>query len=155
MKLDGANRCAWATTDPLYVRYHDVEWGVPQHDDRRHFEFLTLEGAQAGLSWITILRKREGYAKAFSGFDPAKVARFDAGKKERLMADAGIVRNRLKIESTVDNARAFLAVRSGTRLPSTPETSGRSSGATADRAYGPETRLRRGSGSEYPGDPTR
>jgi DNA-3-methyladenine glycosylase I len=103
-------RCAWATADPLYVRYHDLEWGVPVHDDRRLFEFLTLEGAQAGLSWITILRKRQAYAAAFSGFDPAKVARFDARKKRRLMADAGIVRNRLKIESTVDNARAFLAV---------------------------------------------
>jgi DNA-3-methyladenine glycosylase I len=103
-------RCAWATTDPLYIRYHDVEWGVPVHDDRRLFEFLVLEGAQARLSWLTILRKREAYVAAFSGFDPAKVARFDARKKERLMADAGIVRNRLKIESAVDNARAFRSV---------------------------------------------
>jgi DNA-3-methyladenine glycosylase I len=107
---DGKPRCGWSTTDPLYVRYHDEEWGVPVHDDRRLFEFLTLEGAQAGLSWLTILRKRQAYAAAFSGFDPAKVARYDARRKERLMADAGIVRNRLKIESTVDNARAFLAV---------------------------------------------
>ncbi len=103
-------RCGWSTSDPLYVRYHDTEWGRPVHDDRVLFEFLTLEGAQAGLSWITILRKRSAYAAAFSGFDPAKVARYDARRKQRLMADAGIVRNRLKIESTVDNARAFLAV---------------------------------------------
>jgi DNA-3-methyladenine glycosylase I len=107
---DDKPRCSWATADPLYIRYHDIEWGVPVHDDRRLFEFLTLEGAQAGLSWITILRKRQAYAAAFSGFDPAKVARFDARKKKRLMADSGIVRNRLKIESTVGNARAFLAV---------------------------------------------
>jgi DNA-3-methyladenine glycosylase I len=103
-------RCGWAESDPLYVRYHDDEWGVPVHDDRRFFEFLTLEGAQAGLSWLTILRKREAYRAAFSGFDPEKVARFDARQKARLLGDAGIVRNRLKIESTVDNARAFLAV---------------------------------------------
>lgn len=107
---DGKTRCGWAGSDPLYVRYHDEEWGVPVHDDRRLFEFLTLEGAQAGLSWITVLRKREGYARAFSGFDPRKVARFDARKVERLMLDASIVRNRLKIESTISNARAFLAV---------------------------------------------
>jgi DNA-3-methyladenine glycosylase I len=90
--------------------YHDEEWGVPAHDDRVLFEFLTLEGAQAGLSWSTILRKREAYRKAFAGFDPRKVARFDAARIERLMHDAGIVRNRLKIESTVGNARAALAV---------------------------------------------
>lgn len=103
-------RCGWAGADPLYVRYHDEEWGVPVHDDRRLFEFLTLEGAQAGLSWITILRKRETYARAFSSFDPRKVARYDAAKVARLMNDEGIVRNRLKIESTVTNAKAFLAV---------------------------------------------
>ncbi len=107
---DGKPRCAWSTSDPLYVRYHDDEWGRPVHDDRTLFEFLTLEGAQAGLSWITILRKRPAYRAAFCGFDPAKVARYDARRRERLMQDAGIVRNRLKIESTVDNARAFLAV---------------------------------------------
>ncbi len=90
--------------------YHDEEWGVPAHDDRVLFEFLTLEGAQAGLSWSTILRKREAYRKAFAGFDPRKVARFDAARIERLLLDAGIVRNRLKIESTVANARAALAV---------------------------------------------
>ena len=103
-------RCGWSTSDPLYVRYHDTEWGRPVHDDRVLFEFLTLEGAQAGLSWITILRKRPAYVAAFSGFDPAKVARYDARRAERLMNDAGIVRNRLKIASTLDNARAFLAV---------------------------------------------
>lgn len=103
-------RCAWAGTDPEYVRYHDDEWGVPVHDDRLHFEFLILEGAQAGLSWRTILLKRENYCKAFAGFDPAKVARFDAKKKQTLMADAGIVRNRLKIDSAIGNAQAFLKV---------------------------------------------
>jgi DNA-3-methyladenine glycosylase I len=103
-------RCSWAGTDPLYVKYHDEEWGVPQHDDRRLFEMLTLEGAQAGLSWITILRKRPAYRKAFDNFDPRKVARYDARRKRALMSDAGIVRNKLKIDSTIDNARAFLEV---------------------------------------------
>lgn len=103
-------RCQWAGNDPLYVRYHDTEWGCPVHDDRVLYEFLTLEGAQAGLSWITILRKRENYRAAFDHFDPALVARYDADKIAALMQDAGIVRNRLKIESTVQNARAFLAV---------------------------------------------
>lgn len=103
-------RCAWPGTDPLYVRYHDTEWGVPVHDDRKLFEFLLLEGAQAGLSWITILRKREAYRKAFAGFDPEKVARFDRRKIASLLRDPGIVRNRAKIESAVTNARAFLAV---------------------------------------------
>ena len=102
-------RCSWATT-PLGIAYHDKEWGVPVHDDRRLFECLTLEGAQAGLSWETILQKRENYRKAFARFNPRKVARFDARKKKALMKDAGIVRNRLKIESTVANAKAFLAV---------------------------------------------
>ena len=104
-------RCAWCGTDPLYVRYHDEEWGVPLHDDRRLFEMLILEGAQAGLSWITILRKRPAYRKAFDRFDPKKVARYDARKKRALLADAGIVRNRLKIDAVVKNARAFLAVK--------------------------------------------
>jgi DNA-3-methyladenine glycosylase I len=103
-------RCAWAGTLPEYVAYHDTEWGVPQHDDRVLFEFLVLEGAQAGLSWLTILRKRENYRRAFDGFDPAKVARYTPARIARLMRDAGIVRNRLKIESTVSNAKAFLAV---------------------------------------------
>ena len=102
-------RCAWATT-PLGIAYHDAEWGVPVHDDRVLFEFLILEGAQAGLSWETILRKRDAYRKAFAGFDPNKVARFTAVQKKRLMNNAGIVRNRLKIDSAVTNAKAFLAV---------------------------------------------
>jgi DNA-3-methyladenine glycosylase I len=103
-------RCAWAGSDPLYVAYHDREWGRPVHDDRVHFEFLVLEGAQAGLSWLTILRKREGYRRAFAGFDPAKVAAFGRRDVRRLLADPGIVRNRLKVESVIRNAKAFLAV---------------------------------------------
>src|SRR5690349_13521952 len=102
-------RCAWARTE-LSIPYHDAEWGVPLHDDRRLFEFLILEGAQAGLSWETILRKRDAYRKAFAGFDPARVARFTPARVSRLMANPGIVRNRLKIESAIRNARAFLAV---------------------------------------------
>lgn len=102
-------RCAWART-PAMAEYHDREWGVPVHDDRVLFEFITLEGAQAGLSWETILNKREAYRRAFDGFDPAKVARFSAARRTRLMKDPGIVRNRLKIDSTATNARAFLAV---------------------------------------------
>jgi DNA-3-methyladenine glycosylase I len=102
-------RCAWATT-PLGIAYHDAEWGVPVHDDRTLFELLILEGAQAGLSWETILRKRDAYRRAFAGFDPAKVARFSTATMRRLMQDEGIVRNRLKIESAVSNAKAFLAV---------------------------------------------
>lgn len=103
-------RCGWCGSDPLYVAYHDEEWGVPVVDDRAQFEFLVLEGAQAGLSWSTILKKREGYRRAFSDFDPAKVARFSERKLERLLGDPGIVRNRLKVSSAVSNARAFLAV---------------------------------------------
>ena len=104
-------RCEWAPVgNPRYLAYHDEEWGVPVHDDVRLYEMLTLEGAQAGLSWSTILNKREGYRRAFAGFDPARVARFTARTVERLMADPRIVRNRLKIESTVANARAVLAV---------------------------------------------
>ncbi|HYN41312.1 MAG TPA: DNA-3-methyladenine glycosylase I [Thermoanaerobaculia bacterium] len=103
-------RCPWAGTDPLYVAYHDEEWGVPSRNDRHLFEMLVLEGAQAGLSWITILRKREGYRRAFAGFDPAKVARFGPRDVERLLGDAGIVRNRLKVESAIGNAKAFLAL---------------------------------------------
>lgn len=102
------DRCPWCGDDPLYVAYHDEEWGVPVHDDRHLFEMLILEGAQAGLSWITILKKRENYRSAFAGFDPKKVARFDAKKQAALMQDAGIVRNRLKIESAIDSAKAFL-----------------------------------------------
>ena len=104
-------RCSWAgTDDPLMLEYHDREWGVPVHDDRTHFEFLLLEGAQAGLSWSTILKKRDGYRRAFSEFDPERVARYTEKRAEKLMADPGIVRNRLKIASAVRNARAFLAV---------------------------------------------
>jgi DNA-3-methyladenine glycosylase I len=101
-------RCPWCGTDPLYVAYHDAEWGVPVRDDARLFEMLLLEGAQAGLSWITILRKRDNYRRAFAQFDAEKIARFDAKKRARLMLDEGIVRNRLKIESATGNARAFL-----------------------------------------------
>ena len=104
-------RCPWPGVDPLYVRYHDREWGVPLHNDRRLFEFLVLDGAQAGLSWITILRKRAAYRKAFAGFDIKKVAAFGARDVRRLLNDAGIVRNRQKIESAIANARATLAVR--------------------------------------------
>ena len=103
-------RCPWANGSDLYSAYHDDEWGVPVHDDRRFFEFLVLEGAQAGLSWSTILNKRNAYREAFDRFDPERVARFDDHRIERLMANAGIVRNRLKIESAVANARAFLSV---------------------------------------------
>jgi len=103
-------RCGWAGEDPTYVAYHDTEWGVPVHDERRLFEFLILEGAQAGLSWITILRKRDAYREAFDDFDPKKVARYDARRVEKLLGNAGIVRNRLKIESAIKNARAFLEV---------------------------------------------
>jgi DNA-3-methyladenine glycosylase I len=103
-------RCEWSTSDPLYIEYHDREWGVPLHDDRRLFEFLILEAAQAGLSWLLILKKRENYRKAFDGFDAKKIARYDRSKVEALMKDAGIVRNRLKIESAIANAQGFLAV---------------------------------------------
>ena len=103
-------RCAWAGSDALYQTYHDREWGVPLHDDRRLFEFLILEGAQAGLSWATILRKRENYRAAFDNFDAARIARYDANKIESLLQDAGIVRNRLKLEAAIVNAQKFLEV---------------------------------------------
>lgn len=104
-------RCDWCLTgDEIYLRYHDEEWGVPVRDDRRQFEFLTLESAQAGLSWLTVLRKRENYRKAFAGFDPERVARFTDRKIEKLLADPGIIRNRLKVRAAVSNARAFLNV---------------------------------------------
>ena len=103
-------RCPWTGSDPLSVAYHDTEWGVPVHDDRKHFEFLVLDGAQAGLSWMTILRKRENYRKAFAGFDPRKVARFNAAKVAKLLTNPGIVRNRLKITGAVASAKAFLTV---------------------------------------------
>ena len=104
-------RCPWCGEDPLYVAYHDAEWGVPSHDDQHLFEMLILEGAQAGLSWITILRKRENYRRAFANWNAEKIARFRSKDIQRLMADAGIVRNRLKISATIDNAKAFLEVR--------------------------------------------
>jgi DNA-3-methyladenine glycosylase I len=104
-------RCAWAGTDPLYLAYHDREWGVPLHDDRRLFELLCLEGAQAGLAWITILRKRAAYRRAFDRFDPRKVAGYRPAKVRSLLADPGIVRNRLKVQGVIRNARAFLALR--------------------------------------------
>lgn len=103
-------RCNWAGTDPLYCHYHDHEWGVPVHDDRRLFEFIVLEGAQAGLSWITVLRKREAYRKAFADFDPAIVATFDQAKIARLMDNKDIIRNRKKLASAISNAKAFLDI---------------------------------------------
>ncbi|MBI5109406.1 MAG: DNA-3-methyladenine glycosylase I [Rhodocyclales bacterium] len=105
---DGTARCPWCGDDPLYVAYHDQEWGVPCHDERALFEFLILEGAQAGLSWITILRKRENYRRAYHGFDPRKIARYGENDVARLLADAGIVRNRLKVAASIANARATL-----------------------------------------------
>ena len=108
---DGRLRCAWCTADPLYLAYHDTEWGVPVHDDRRLFEMLCLEGAQAGLSWLTILRKREGYRLAFDGFDAEKMAGYGAAKRRRLLQDPAIVRNRLKVEAFIANARAYLEIR--------------------------------------------
>ena len=104
-------RCGWCGTDELYCQYHDEEWGVPVYDDQKMFEFLILEGAQAGLSWITVLRKREAYRKAFDHFDPVKIARYSEAKKAKLLLNPGIIRNRLKIESVVRNARAFLDLR--------------------------------------------
>ena len=108
--MDTRKRCDWVPDDDLYAAYHDKEWGVPLHDDRALFELLTLEGAQAGLSWITVLRKRENYRKVFDGFDPQIVATYDKDRVVRLLADPGIVRNRLKVRSTIDNARGVLEV---------------------------------------------
>ena len=124
------SRCPWARTE-LDIAYHDLEWGVPVHDDRLLFEFLTLEGAQAGLSWSTILKKRANYRRAFVDFDPARVARFSPAKVERLLKDSGLVRNRLKIESTVSNARVFLDVQD--EWAPSPPTSGVSWTATRCR----------------------
>jgi DNA-3-methyladenine glycosylase I len=108
---DGKLRCAWCPADPLYVAYHDTEWGKPLHDDARLFEMLCLEGAQAGLSWITILRKRENYRAAFDHFDAAKMARYGARQRARLLANPGIVRNRLKVDAFIGNAKAYLEIR--------------------------------------------
>ena len=107
---DTFTRCPWPGDDPLMVAYHDTEWGVPVHDDRKLFEFLVLDAMQAGLSWRTILHKRENFRNAFADFDPARIARYDARRIERLLKDPGIIRNRLKVEATVSNARAFLKV---------------------------------------------
>lgn len=104
------NRCPWCGDDPIYIEYHDTEWGVPVHEERRHFEFVLLEGAQAGLSWITILKRREGYRRAFAEFDPERVARFSEEEVQRLKGDTGIIRNERKIRAAVSNARAFLTV---------------------------------------------
>jgi DNA-3-methyladenine glycosylase I len=108
--VSGVTRCDWAGTDPLYVAYHDDEWGVPMRDPHRLFELLCLEGAQAGLAWITILRKRDGYRAAFDGFDPVRMAAYTDADRKRLMADASIVRNRAKIDAFIDNARAVLQI---------------------------------------------
>jgi DNA-3-methyladenine glycosylase I len=110
LHADGLARCHWPKDDPLYVAYHDEEWGVPEYDDRALFEKLILDGFQAGLSWITILRKRDNFRKAFDGFDPVKIAKYDRRKVEKLMQDAGIVRNRAKIEGTINSARAYLDI---------------------------------------------
>src|SRR5690349_24108424 len=107
---DGKPRCGWASADPLYEKYHDTEWGQPLKDDRALFELLTLEGCQAGLSWITVLRKREHYRKVYDGFDPQKIARYAPAKLARLLADPGIIRHKGKIEASVGNAKAYLAL---------------------------------------------
>ena len=104
------NRCPWCGNDELYVKYHDEEWGVPVHDERKHFEFLVLESAQAGLSWLTILRKRENYRKAYDNFDPVKVSQSNDAKIEQLMQNAGITRNRRKLEESINNAKRFLEI---------------------------------------------
>ena len=115
--MSGRTRCGWVNDDPLYIAYHDEEWCVPLHDDRRLFEMLVLEGAQAGLSWYTILKKRDGYRRAFDGFDPERVARYDERKVKSLLQDPGIVRNRLKVNAAISNARAWLDLReSGVRF---------------------------------------
>jgi len=110
---DARARCVWPGTDPLYLAYHDEEWGVPERDDRALYEKLILDGFQAGLSWITILRKREAFRAAFDGFDPEKIARFDAAKVEALMQDVGIIRNRAKVEAAIASARAYLKIQEG------------------------------------------
>ncbi|HQQ95994.1 MAG TPA: DNA-3-methyladenine glycosylase I [Cyclobacteriaceae bacterium] len=110
MAASQKERCPWCLKTDAYIQYHDTEWGIPVHDDRIHFEFLILEGAQAGLSWLTILNKREGYRKNFADFDPVRVARFTNARIEKILKDPGIVRNRLKVQAAVSNARCFLAV---------------------------------------------
>jgi DNA-3-methyladenine glycosylase I len=112
LHADGKRRCAWCPPDPLYVAYHDEEWGRPVHDDQHLFEMLCLEGAQAGLSWITVLRKRENYRAAFDGFDAEKMARYGKAERARLLADPGIIRNRLKVDAFISNAQSYLKLRS-------------------------------------------
>ena len=104
-------RCGWSVSDPIYIEYHDLEWGFPVRDDRKQFEFLVLESAQAGLSWLTILKRREGYKRLYEGFDPEKVVRFDEARIQTMLKDTGIIRNRKKIESSINNARRFLEIR--------------------------------------------
>src|SRR3989442_15891926 len=110
MSEDPVKRCEWALSDPALLAYHDAEWGIPEHDDRKLFEFLVLEGAQAGLSWLTVLKKREAFRKAFDGFDPERVAKYNSKKVRTLLADAGIIRNRAKIAAAIESAKAFLIV---------------------------------------------
>ena len=110
MSDDTVKRCEWALGDPALLAYHDAEWGIPEHDDRKLFEFLVLEGAQAGLSWLTVLKKRENFRKAFDGFDPMRIAQYDSRKVRALLADTGIIRNRAKIAAAIENAKAFLIV---------------------------------------------
>src|SRR5213593_21967 len=110
MSDDPVKRCEWALGDPALLVYHDAEWGTPEHDDRRLFEFLVLEGAQAGLSWLTVLKKRDAYRRAFDTFDPERVARYDSRKVRTLLGDPGIIRNRLKIDAAISNAGAFLSI---------------------------------------------
>ena len=110
MSEDSVKRCEWALSDPALLAYHDAEWGIPEHDDRKLFEFLMLEGAQAGLSWLTVLKKREAFREAFDGFDPARVAKYGSKKVQSLLADVGIIRNRAKIAAAIENAKAFLIV---------------------------------------------
>lgn len=109
--MDEVRRCNWSVSDPIYIKYHDKEWGVPVHNDRKLFEMIVLDGAQAGLSWLTILKKRENYRKAFDNFDPKKVAKYDKRKISQLLKNEGIIRNKLKVESAVTNAKAFLKVK--------------------------------------------
>lgn len=109
--MEEKKRCGWSVSDPAYIEYHDREWGVPVRDDRRQFEFLVLESAQAGLSWLTILKRREGYARLYKGFDPELVVNFDEARIQSMLQDAGIIRNRKKIESSINNARRFLEVK--------------------------------------------
>ena len=116
--MSGVKRCSWAGEDEQYQRYHDEEWGVPVYDDRELFEMLNLEGAQAGLSWITVLRKREHYRRVFDGFDPEKIAQYDQAKREELLSDAGIIRNKLKVNAFIVNAQLYLAMQADTSMPS-------------------------------------